>query len=272
MTIVEAIEYILNDYPEGLTYHEIYSRIIELGLYEFGAKDPKSVVNRMLRIQCLGIDFPSSKPVKRFSIAGYNKKEIKFTLIDYNKNNIQEIFEKNHGDDDEYLPEEKIIAGLEEHLEQTKEQLLYCILNNHPSFFEKLVVDLLLKMGYGYDNDSGITTNGSNDSGIDGIIKEDKLGLDLIYIQAKRYSLTEKVGRPDLQRFVGAMNNVQKGVFITTSSFSKYAQDYVSKQQKNIKLIDGTLLVDFLVKYELGIESIKSFNIYKINTDYFQEL
>lgn len=143
---------------------------------------------------------------------------------------------------------------------------------NHPDFFEQLVVELLLKMGYGYDKNSGIVTGGPHDNGIDGIISEDKLGLDLIYIQAKRYSKDKKVGRKELQAFVGAMGHIQKGVFITTSSYTKEAFEYgTNQQQKSIKLIDGDLLADYMVKYGIGVESVKTFNIFKINTDYFCE-
>ena len=98
-----------------------------------------------------------------------------------------------------------------------------------------------------------------------------KLGLDVIYIQAKRYLNTNKVGRKELQAFIGAMEHIQKGVFITTSSYTKEAYDFgTQQQQKNIKLIDGDLLADYMVKYGIGVESVKTFNIYKINSDHFK--
>lgn len=169
------------------------------------------------------------------------------------------------------MPEEKIASAIDEHLSQIKQQLLDNIMANPPEFFERLVVELLLKMGYGYDKKSGIVTGGSHDNGIDGIISEDKLGLDLIYIQAKRYSNTNKVGRKELQAFIGAMGHIQKGVFITTSTYTKEAFSFGNQQQqKSIKLIDGDLLADYMVKYGIGVESVKIFNIYKIDSDYFQ--
>ena len=175
-------------------------------------------------------------------------------------------------DHSESLPEEKIANAIDEHLQQIKQQLLDNIMSNHPDFFEQLVVELLLKMGYGYDDNSGIVTGGSHDNGIDGIINEDKLGLDLIYIQAKRYLNTNKVGRKELQAFIGAMGHIQKGVFITTSSYTKEAYIFgTQQQQKSIKLIDGSMLADYMVKYGIGVESVKTFNIYKINSDYFKE-
>ncbi len=172
----------------------------------------------------------------------------------------------------EFLPEEKIASAINEHLLQIKQQLLDNIMANHPDFFEQLVVQLLLKMGYGYDKNSGIVTGGSHDNGIDGIISEDKLGLGLIYIQAKRYASNNKVGRKELQAFIGAMGHIQKGVFITTSSYTKEAFSFgTQQQQKSIKLIDGSLLAEYMVKYGIGVESVKTFSIYKINSDYFRE-
>lgn len=161
---------------------------------------------------------------------------------------------------------------MHEHIVQIKQQLIDNIISCHPGFFEQLVVELLLKMGYGYDKNAGVVTSGTHDGGIDGFISEDKLGLDLIYIQAKRNSYTNKVGRPEIQQFIGAMGNVQKGVFITTSTYTKAALEFAKQQQqKSIKLIDGDALANYMVKYSIGIESVKKFNIYKINSDYFNE-
>lgn len=111
----------------------------------------------------------------------------------------------------------------------------------------------------------------SHDKGIDGVINEDKLGLDLIYLQAKRYSYKNKVGSTDLQAFVGAMQNVQKGVFITTSTFTSEGKKYIKEQQqKNIKLIDGKMLVKLMVKYEVGVIGQENLKIYKIDNSYFE--
>lgn len=170
------------------------------------------------------------------------------------------------------MPEEKIEAALHEHLQSIRQQIFECILNNSPAFFEHLVMDLLLGMGYGADKTSGVVTGRSHDGGIDGVISEDKLGLDLIYIQAKRYDPSNKVGRKEIQAFIGAMEHVQKGVFITTSAFTKEALSFVEKQQqKSIKLIDGALLADLLVKYRVGVTIAQSFSLYKLDTDYFAE-
>ena len=273
MTIIEAIKEVLKFEPKGLYSVEIYQRIIDQNLYQFGAKNPVGVVNGEIRRHCIGLDFPTAYPVKHFAIAGKEGKKLKFIVCENNKSGktikqSQNIIDENT----EFLPEEKIANAIDEHLQQIKQQLLDNIMSNHPDFFEQLVVELLLKMGYGYDKKSGIVTGGSHDNGIDGIISEDKLGLDLIYIQAKRYSNTNKVGRKELQAFIGAMGHIQKGVFITTSSYTKEALSFaIQQQQKSVKLIDGESLTDYMVKYGIGVESVKTFNIYKINSDYFRE-
>lgn len=272
-TIIEAIKEVLKSEPKGLSSAEIYQRIIDQNLYQFGAKNPAGVVNGEIRRHCIGLDFPTAYPVKHFAIAGKEGKKLKFIVCENNKSGktikqSQNIIDENT----EFLPEEKIANAIDEHLQQIKQQLLDNIMSNHPDFFEQLVVELLLKMGYGYDKKSGIVTGGSHDNGIDGIISEDKLGLDLIYIQAKRYSNTNKVGRKELQAFIGAMGHIQKGVFITTSSYTKEASTFANQQQqKSVKLIDGESLTDYMVKYGIGVESVKTFNIYKINSDYFRE-
>ena len=268
MTIVESIKCVLKQNSEGLTSKQIYDEIIRQGLYSFGAENPVSVVNAQLRRRCNGLDFPTAYPIKFFEIAGYEGKKIKFRLITEEKPSAVMAPPKT-ADSSELLPEEKIKAALQEHLENIRQQVFECVLNNSPEFFEHLVVDLLLKMGYGYDGSAGIVTGKPHDGGIDGIISEDKLGLDLIYIQAKRYN-ENKVRRNELQAFIGAMEHINKGVFITTSSFTKEAVQFIEKQQqKHIKLIDGNLLSELLVKYEVGVSSAQSFKLYKLDTEYF---
>lgn len=270
MTIIEAIKKILLKETDGLTSKEIYEKIIEDDLYVFGAKDPKAIVNGIIRKHCLGIDFPTASPVKYFKVV----KQVghcNYYLLNASVDKASSIYEiKNN--EKELLPEERMMKAFNEHVSNLKEQLIEEILNCNPAFFEQLVSDLLIKMGYGYDETSSRVVGGTNDGGIDCIIDEDKLGLDKINIQAKRYNKDNSVGRPTLQMFVGAMENIQKGVFITTSSFTKGALEYAEKQQqKNLKLIDGSMLAELMVKYEVGISSIKSFDTYKIDKDYFSE-
>ncbi len=139
-----------------------------------------------------------------------------------------------------------------------------------PSFFERLVVELLLAMGYGGSRvDAGRAIGQSNDGGIDGIIDEDKLGLDSIYIQAKRWEGT--VGRPEIQKFVGALqgNRAHKGVFITTSEFTKDAQEYVKNISNKVVLINGFTLAKLMIENDVGVSTVSIYKVKKIDSDYF---
>lgn len=270
MTILEAIKEVLRDHREGLTSKDIYNEIIARNLYQFGAKTPVSVVNCEIRRHCYDLDFPTMSRTRYFVIVPHDGKKTKYAL----KTEITESTKtvQNKQLDSDALPEERVASAVNEHLNQIKQQLLEAILNQSPAFFEQMVVELLLKMGYGYDESSGIVTGASHDGGIDGIINEDKLGLDLIYIQAKRYSCDNKVGRKEIQAFVGAMEGVQKGVFITTSSFTKEAREYEKKQfAKHIRLIDGPMLTDLMIRHGVGVDNVKTFTIYKLSADYFME-
>jgi restriction system protein len=139
-----------------------------------------------------------------------------------------------------------------------------------PTAFEQLVVDLLLKMGYGGpQEDSGLVVGKGGDEGIDGLIKEDRLGLETIYIQAKRWQGV--VGRPDIQRFAGALQGqrARKGVFITTSSFTREAQLYASSIQTTIVLVDGAQLAELMIDHGVGVTPTKQYEIKRIDSDYF---
>ena len=142
-----------------------------------------------------------------------------------------------------------------------------------PAFFENLVVELLVKMGYGGTiKEAGKATRLTSDGGIDGIIKEDRLGLDFIYIQAKRWD-SQSVGRPDIQSFVGALDGQRatKGVFITTSKFSETAIEYVKTITKKVILIDGEQLTNYMIDYGLGVSTFTTFDLKKVDHDYFGE-
>lgn len=141
-----------------------------------------------------------------------------------------------------------------------------------PSFFERLVVEVIVKMGYGGTRqDAGKAIGRSGDGGIDGIIKEDKLGLDAIYIQAKRWENT--IGRPDIQKFVGALTGLRarKGLFITTSSFSSEAEDYVSRIDARVVLINGQTLAQLMIEHNVGVSTVNTYEVKKIDSDYFLE-
>jgi restriction system protein len=169
-------------------------------------------------------------------------------------------------------PEELLAVGYQSIRNSLEQELLSKLKTIHPSFFEKVVVELLVKMGYGGSiAEAGKATRYTNDEGIDGIIKEDKLGLDVIYVQAKRWEGT--VGRPELHKFVGALagQGAKKGIFITTSSFTKEASDYIPRNETKIVLIDGTKLAQYMIDYNLGVSIQNIYEIKKIDSDYFEE-
>lgn len=152
--------------------------------------------------------------------------------------------------------------------------LLEKIRGNTWQFFEDLVIDLMVKMGYGGSrNKAGESIKRTNDEGIDGIINEDKLGLDVIYLQAKMWKEETTIGRPEIQKFVGALHGqrAKKGVFITTSSFAKTAIDYVKSIDPKVILIDGETLTNLMIEYNVGVTPIETYQIKKLDLDYFEQ-
>lgn len=169
-------------------------------------------------------------------------------------------------------PIENIDKSIKMISSRLSDELLEMILSKEPIFFERLVLDLLNRMGYAFDNESAITTKYSGDEGVDGIIKEDKFGFNNIYIQAKRWSDT--VGRPEIQRFLGAVAGQGgiKGLFITTSSFTKEAINFAKKQlQVKLILVDGKMLANLMMEYNLGVSVENTYEIKRIDMDYFDE-
>jgi len=151
------------------------------------------------------------------------------------------------------------------------DELLSNIAKCSPAFFEKLVVELLVSMGYGGSIvDAGQTIGKSGDGGIDGIIKEDKLGLDIVYIQAKRWE--NPVGAKEIRNFVGALagQKANKGVFITTASFTKDASLFVQQIQQKVILIDGQLLAQYMIDYDIGVSLEKTYQVKRVDHDYFE--
>lgn len=172
----------------------------------------------------------------------------------------------------EQTPTEQLEQAYESIEKDLAADLLDKVLHQSPAFFERLVVDLLVKMGYGgsFENSAQVTQY-TNDNGIDGIIYEDKLGLDKIYIQAKRWE--NPVSRPKIQEFAGALvgQNASKGVFITTSTYSKEARQYVQGIQQKIVLIDGQELSKYMIEYNVGVSVKKMYEVKRIDNDYFEE-
>lgn len=169
-------------------------------------------------------------------------------------------------------PEESMEATSGLLREQVLEDLLDKVKSCSPAFFERLVVDLLIAMGYGGSrSDAGKSVGRSGDEGIDGVINEDKLGLDVVYIQAKRWEGV--VGRPIVQGFAGSLEGARarKGVFITTSSFSREAREYVGRIEKSIVLVDGRRLAELMLDNGVGITVAHTFDVHRLDLDYFEE-
>jgi restriction system protein len=170
----------------------------------------------------------------------------------------------------EETPEEVLELSYQNLRRDLAKELLERVKKCSPSFFEKLVVDLLVSMGYGGSrSDAGQAIGKSGDEGIDGIINEDKLGLDVVYIQAKRWEGT--VGRPVVQAFAGSLEGqrAKKGVLITTSKFSQEARDYVKVIEKKIVLIDGERLAQLMIDFDIGVSEQARYIVKKMDTDYF---
>lgn len=177
--------------------------------------------------------------------------------------------------DSEVTPDEQIQIAFNSLKQDVCDQLLNKILENNPYSFEKLVVDLVVAMGYGGNiKDAGRATKKTGDDGIDGVINEDKLGLGKIYLQAKRYAKDHQVGSPEIQAFTGALNlqGAKKGIFISTSSFSNRAIDLISHSNIPIALIDGNKLVEYMFEYNLGVSTKIKYEVKEIDNDYFDNL
>lgn len=169
-------------------------------------------------------------------------------------------------------PEETIEVAHQGLREQLAAELLGRILACSPTFFEQLVVELLVKMGYGGSRrDAGERIGQTGDGGIDGIIKEDRLGLDTIFIQAKRWQ--GSVGRPEIQKFVGALQGqrAKKGVFITTSTYTAEAGDYATRIDTKVVLIDGKRLAGLMIDFDVGVAPAATYVVKRIDSDYFEE-
>ena len=172
----------------------------------------------------------------------------------------------------EKTPEEAFETAYENLRVELANDLLDYLKKSDPALFEKIVIEVLVKMGYGGSlRDAGRAIGKTGDEGIDGIIKEDRLGLDIIYVQAKRWEGT--VGRPEIQKFAGALQGqrAKKGIFITTSSFSKDAIEFASKIESKIILIDGEQIADYMIDFNVGVTTTSKYELKKLDSDYFIE-
>lgn len=191
---------------------------------------------------------------------------------EFRKRKTEVYIDDPSGGGQEKTPEEAFETAYENLRTELSSDILEHLKKSDPTLFEKIVIEVLVKMGYGGSlRDAGKAIGKSGDEGIDGIIKEDRLGLDIIYVQAKRWEAT--VGRPEIQKFAGALQGqrAKKGIFITTSNFSRDAIEFASKIESKIILIDGDQLVEYMIDFNVGVTTTSKYELKKIDLDYFVE-
>jgi restriction system protein len=227
-----------------------------------------------IQISKRGLEVVASKPA-RVDVS-FLKKFPEFVAFQQTKGTRPEKVEteiENQESGNQKTPLESMEAGYQNLRHELADELLEKVKESSPMFFERLVVELVVKMGYGGSlMDAGRAIGKSGDEGIDGIIKEDKLGLDAIYLQAKRWKDTV-VGRPSVQQFAGALagQGAQKGIFITTSNFTEDARNFVAKVNSKIVLIDGEQLANLMIDHGVGVNTTVTYEIKRVDSDYFAE-
>ena len=232
-----------------------FYRITERG-QDLLNQQPKTINVKLLKQYPEFLEFQKLKGTR----TGYNHNDSKRTLSDFQTSIV--------------TPSEALEAAYENLRDELADELLARLKKTSPAFFERVVVELLVKMGYGGSRaDAGKAIGRSGDGGIDGIIKEDKLGLDVVYIQAKRWD-NNPVGRPDVMQFAGALQaqRANKGIFITTSRFTDDARNYVSQIGSKIVLIDGEQLTGLMIEHDVGVSTVSLYPVKKIDSDYFEEI
>ncbi|MCI2956766.1 restriction endonuclease [Agromyces atrinae] len=208
-----------------------------------------------------GFDYPQARAFFAPYWADTNRRSVRDTTADEAVAAAVEILD----------PIEQIEEGISRIKHQVGEELLTRLRESHPDFFEQAVVDLLLAMGYGGAEQRGKRIGGPNDEGVDGIIDQDALGLDQIYVQAKRYKEGNNIGRETIQAFVGALHGfgAARGVFLTTSAFTSGAIEYVRNVQSRVILIDGRRLVNLMIDYRVGVQVSQTYDAVEIDSDFF---
>ena len=192
-------------------------------------------------------------------------------FIDSSKGN-NKIPAKGSENNHSKTPEEILESSYQSLRQNLSQEVLSKVLECSPTFFENLVIELLVKMGYGGSRrDAGQAIGQSGDGGIDGIIKEDRLGLDVVYVQAKKWQ--GPVGRPEIQKFVGALQGkkARKGIFITTGQFTTHAREYAKDIQNSLVLIDGDDLSSYMIDFGVGVSPVATYEVMSVDSDYFLE-
>ncbi|MDP1638289.1 MAG: restriction endonuclease [Candidatus Nitrotoga sp.] len=237
-------------------------------LLDFPSRGKFTITQRGLDLLKLNLQSIRVKTLNQFS--EFEKFHKKRNSVESDERNINTVIQDEI---DQITPEEQLENAYQDLRSQLAVNLLETILKNPPDFFEQLVVDLLVAMGYGGSRkDAGQALGKTGDGGIDGIIKEDKLGLDIIYLQAKRYGVDNVVPSREVRDFTGSLegHGAQKGVLITTSSFTKDGIEFTKRlQQKKIVLIDGEKLTQLMIDNNIGVSTSATYTIKKIDIDYF---
>lgn len=224
-----------------------------------------------VRITPRGLEVLADSP-KRIDVKLLEKYDEFIEFRDFQKPRAESTVESLEITDAKGTPEEIIELAFQEMRETLATEILERVKKCSPAFFEQVVVELLVAMGYGGSlKDAGQRVGGTGDEGIDGIIKEDRLGLDLIYIQAKRWAGV--IGRPEIQKFVGALlgQRARKGVFITTSAFSREAIEYAGNLDSKVILIDGKMFSELMFDYGLGVSKVNEYVVKRLDGDFFSE-
>jgi restriction system protein len=225
----------------------------------------------MMQITPRGLEILKQKP--EHIDVGYLKRFPEFVEFQTTKRDIAPSTLVAEADNSR-TPEEVLDGAYEQIRETIGQELLSKVRSLSWMDFERLVVQLLVRMGYGGSvKDAGRALTKGGDEGIDGTIKEDKLGLDIIYIQAKKWQTGNTVGRPEIQKFVGALagQGAKKGIFITTSSFSKEAREYIPRNETKIVLLDGEELTQLMIDHDLGVTTQRTYAVKRIDSDFFGE-
>ena len=204
----------------------------------------------------------------------YLKRFEEFRAFHAPKVETSEAQTSRSAEQDETTPEEQLAASYQAINQSLADELIATIHAATPTFFEQLVVDLMLAMGYGGSRkEAGRATQATGDDGIDGIIKEDRLGLDIIYLQAKRWKKDNTVHRPEIDKFIGSLtrHRARKGVFITTSDFSNNAKEAIKNLDMKVALIDGQQLAELMIEHNLGVTTKDVYEVKQFDSDYFSE-
>lgn len=267
ITICDALIKVFEKYGP-MTVNEACDKIVADNIYHFNTLKPISVVEPTLKRKCEGFEnYSKAYEIKCFKIVDKRNKKLVFDVITSDtKVRAVKANTNNEGQED------NISYCYQLYKDDLKNQLLKKIHSNNADYFEKLVINLLLQMGYGYNEKSGQKVGKSHDGGIDGIIYEDELYLEKIYVQAKRYKAGNNISIEKIQSFVGAIGQGAKGVYITTSDFTSEARKYVEQQTTaKLSLINGDMLSELIIKHKLGLKVVETYCFYEIDENFYTE-